>query len=206
MPVDVPRSRSELGSVGHGLRLFGSALVAALLAGAVAGAGSRVAMWVLRWTNASHNGEVTHDNAVIGRFTMEGVVSLVVNGMFLGVPAALLYLLVRRWLPGRGWRKGIAFGMFLLVVGVQGITVEDENRYEYVRFASPLVSVPLFALLLPLYGVIAATLTERLGAGAQGPPRNRALAVVGRALLAAVVVVVGWSDWQALRAAFGSQV
>lgn len=99
----------------------------------------------------------------------------------------MAYLVVRRWIPGRGIVKGVAFGIVLLVVA--GPVVLDGN-YEFFRFVSPWTSLALFGLLYPLYGVVVSPLTERLGRGTQGKPRNRFVVWSGDAVLAGVVV---WS-------------
>ncbi len=153
-------------------------------------------MFVVRLMNPSYNGVTTHANAEVGRVTVDGTLSLVAEGLFYGLPGAVVYLVVRRWMPGQGLRKGLVFGGFLLVVA--GAVVLDGN-YEFSRYVPTWVSVGLFALLYPLYGLVVAPLTERVGRGAQGPPRNAAVAWSGYVILAGVV---SWSlvrDFRLLR-------
>lgn len=167
----------------HGVRMIVAGLVSGIVAGAIAGLGSRVAMLVIRWMNPSHNGAMTHAGAEIGTITAEGTLSLMSQGMFFGFAGGLFYVLVRRWMPGTGLRKALAFGVFLLVVG--GGAVLDGD-YEYFRYVSTWLSVSLFALLYPLFGLIASPLTERLGRGRQGPPENRVVAWTGYLAVAAL--------------------
>jgi hypothetical protein len=182
-----PMAYTELRWVLHGLRLTAAGVVSGIVAGAVAGLGSRGAMLVIRWMNPSHNGAMTHAGAEIGVITAEGTFSLVAEGMFHGFGGGLFYLLVRRWMPGTGLRKALTFGAFLLVVG--GGAVLDGN-YEYFRYVSTWVSVGLFALLYPLFGLVASPLTERLGHGRAGPPAHRVVAWTGYFAVAALAT---WS-------------
>lgn len=169
----------------HALRLTAAGLLAGLVAGAVAGLGSRLVMYIIRLMNPSHNGEFTHANAEVGRFTMDGTLSLAIEGMFFGLPGALTYLIVRRWIPGHGLMKGLVFGLVLLVIGAPAVL---DGNYEYFRYVSPVIAVALFSLLYPLFGVVVSMLTEHLGRGASGPPRNRAFAWSGHLILAGILV------------------
>jgi hypothetical protein len=158
-----------------------------MVAGAIAGLGSRLVMFAVRLMNPSYNGVPTHANAEVGRITAEGTLSLVIEGVFYGVPGAVVYLIVRRWVPGTGFLKGVAYGGFLLIVA--GPIVLDGN-YEFFRYVSARVSFALFALLYPLYGLVVAPLTERLGHGARGRPGNRVVTWLGFLVIGGVLV---WS-------------
>lgn len=186
-------------SVFHGVRLAASGLVAGMVAGAVAGLGSRLAMFVIRLLNPSHNGETTHAHAEVGSVTAEGTLTLVSEGMFYGLAGGVLYLLVRRWMPGSGLGKGLAFGVFLLVVGAPVVL---DGNYEYFRYVSTWVSVSLFALLYPLYGLVVSPLTERLGRGTKGLPRNRMVAWGGYLMVGAVAALSIARDFVMLRDVF----
>lgn len=188
------KSRPRLSASVHALRLTAAGLFAGLVAGAVAGLGSRLLMYVIRLMNPSHNGEFTHANAEVGRFTLDGTLSLAIEGMFFGVPGAVVYLIVRRWIPGMGVMKGLVFGLVLLVVGAPAVL---DGNYEYFRYVSPGIAVALFSLLYPLFGMVVSMLTERLGRGASGPPRNRALAWSGYVILGGILV---WGQMNSLAA------
>jgi hypothetical protein len=156
-----------------------------MVAGAVAGLGSRLVMYVIRLMNPSHNGEFTHANAEVGRFTVDGTMSLAIEGMFFGVQGAVVYLIVRRWMPGLGVMKGLVFGLVLLAVGASAVL---DGNYEYFRYVPTWVAVALFSLLYPLFGVVVAPLTEHLGRGTSGPPNNRRLAWSGYLILGAILL------------------
>lgn len=181
------------------MRLVAAGLLAGVVAGAAAGLGSRVVMFVVRLMNPSYNGVPTHANAEVGRITAEGMLSLVSEGIFYGLPGAVVYLTVRRWMPGDGLRKGAAYGLFLLIVA--GPVVID-GSYEFFRYVPTWISVGLFALLYPLYGLVVAPLTERLGNGKRGPPGNAVVAWPGYVILGGVLA---WSlvrDFVLLRDVF----
>lgn len=158
-----------------------------LAAGVVTGLGARLAMYVIRLLNDTHNGEVTHANAAVGQVTWSGTVDVIVTVLFFVPPLAALYLLVRRFLPGRPAVKGLLYGVVLLGLLLGGVI--QDNSYEYSRYVSPAVSVPLFALLAPIYGVVQAVVAEGLGRGRTGPPANRWVRHGGRAGLVVVFVL-----------------
>lgn len=193
------RSTGWLWKAARGLRLIAAGLVAGLVAGAVAGLGARVVMYVIRLMNPAYNGVTTHAGHPVGQITFSGTTALVFEGMFMGLPGGVMYLVVRRWIPGRGVRKGLAYGLFLMVVTAPLLL---DGRYEYFRYVAVWISVLLFALLYPLYGAVVAPLTERLGRGAQGPPRNHVVARLGYAALAAAVVWFARQDFFLLRDVF----
>lgn len=169
------------------------------MAGAIAGTAARLAMWVLRLANPSHNGELTHANAEVGRVTAEGTVSLLTEGMFYGVGGALVYLVVRRWMPGTGLAKGLTFGLYLLAVGAPAVL---DGNYEYFRYASTWVGVAMFAALYPLFGLVVSPLTEWLGRGQQGRPRQPVEAWSGSIVLGVVGLVSLGRDIVMLRDVF----
>jgi hypothetical protein len=116
--------------------------------------------------------------------------------VFFGIAAALVYLVVRRWVPGRGVVKGVVFGLGLLVIA--GPVVLDGN-YEYFRYISTWQAVALFAALYPLFGAVIGFLAERWAARPQGPPDNRLVAVAGWAVLAVILVRGGVTGYLRLR-------
>ncbi len=98
-------------------------------------------MYVVRLMNPSYNGVPTHAGAEVGRITADGTLSLAIEGAFYGVAGAILYLIVRRWMPWNGFAKGLAYGTFLLIIA--GPVVLDGQNYEYFRYVPPRVSVAL---------------------------------------------------------------
>ena len=199
-----PRSASPIGrrTVWRVLRRFaflvGLGLLAGLVAGAVAGGvGSRVAMRVVALL-AGHEryGQLTDADAVVGRITLGGTLFLPAAGTYLGVPGGLRYVAVRRWLPGAGIRKGLAFGGLLLLLF--GSLIIDGDNPDFRRFGPAAASVGLFAALFVPYGLIAAAIVERLDRGGNRPPRSRVVALGGYAALAVVGLLGLIRDLRAL--------
>ncbi|MDQ3709190.1 MAG: hypothetical protein M3387_07795 [Actinomycetota bacterium] len=184
----------------HFVRLIGAGLLAGLAAGATAGLGSRLVMFVVRLMNPSYNGVPTHAGFEVGRITLDGTWSLAIEGAIYGVPGAVLYLIVRRWMPWDGLLKGFAYGCFLLIVA--GPAVLNGSNYEFFRYVPTWVSVGLFALLYPLYGIVVAPLTERLGRGRRGRPGNAAVAWSGYFVLGGALVWSVIRDYLMLRDVF----
>src|SRR5215207_6966226 len=83
----------------------------------VAGAGGRLAMRLLAATAGDDaQGRLTEADQIVGRISIGGTVGFIVfTALFLGAGSGILYMLVRRWLPG-GRLGGLAFGALLLVI------------------------------------------------------------------------------------------
>ena len=156
---------------GEVLRRFVRSIAIAVSAGATAGVlvgglGSRLAMRIMAATSGDEaQGAITEADEVVGRITVGGTLGLVLFvGVGLGSLAALLYLLVRRWLPWPAWLSGLLFGVLLLAVFGRDDPV-DPNNPDFTILSPKWLAVALFTLLLPLYGLVLGSLVARLEAG-----------------------------------------
>jgi hypothetical protein len=163
--------------------LIWRSLLGGLVGGAIAGGiGSRLAMMLIASVAGdAHAGDVTEAQAIVGRFTVDGTVFLILAGAFLGLVAGAGYVVARRWMPGTGLRKGLAYGVFLLIAAGSG-TIDGGNP-DFARFVPPALSILSFAVLFVLFGVIEAWIAERGPTEPTGPPTNRAIALGGYAVL-----------------------
>lgn len=86
----------------------------------VAGAGGRLIMRLLAVTSPEARGQITEANQTIGRISLDGTMELIVfSGFFAGLLSAVLYLLIRRWLPSA--RLGaLTFGLLLSWCSARG--------------------------------------------------------------------------------------
>lgn len=131
-----------------------SALVSALLA---AWPGGRLVMRILADTSpASAQGRLTEAQAFVGIPSVGGTMALLFfGGLPAGFLAAMLFPLVRRWLP-RGRLAGPLFGLLLLVwVG----SLMDPLRADNIDFnivGPGWLSVALYAGLALLHGAVVA--------------------------------------------------
>jgi hypothetical protein len=141
----------------------GAGLVAGFL---VPGLGGRLFMRVLAATSGSDaQGRLTEANEVVGDITFDGSLGFVLFvGLIIPFAAALGYLALRHYLPGRAAAAGTGFGVLLLAV----FGVDDPLSPDNVDFAilSPLwLAVAGIIGLGLLYGVTFSALAARFDAG-----------------------------------------
>ena len=103
---------------------------------------------------------MTENGNITGEITAGGTFGLIIFvGLISGVIGGLVYVMIRRWLPGGRLLKGVAFGIVLLCFF--GTIVFDADNFDFALFGPRQLSVGLFALLFPLYGVVASLFVER---------------------------------------------
>ena len=105
-------------------------------------------------------GKITDAGEIVGRVSAGGTAFLVVIAGMIGILGGLLYMGLRRWLPGTGARKGLMYGLVLLLM--VGSTVIQGTNPDFGRFGPPVLNISMFAALFILFGVIVASLAELL--------------------------------------------
>ena len=134
-----------------------ASIAAGILVGGIA---SRLIMRILAVVNEEMAGVMTENGNITGEITASGTFGLIFFvGLVSGVVGGLVYVVIRRWLPGGGLLKGIVFGLILLCFF--GTIVFDPDNIDFALFGPRQLSVGLFGLLFPLYGVVAALFIER---------------------------------------------
>lgn len=183
-------------------RLVAVGLVAGLVAGfIVGGLGSRVAMRIVSLVAGhAHYGEITDAEATVGEISTGGTAFVLFVGAFSGILGGLAYVVVRRWLPGSTFVKGLTFGLLLLVVA--GTTVIEGDNPDFTRFVSPYLAVGLFVMLFVLFGVLVAGLVERLAGSTVVVSARRSVTVWGRVFLGGLAAYRLVIDVDALSAIF----
>jgi hypothetical protein len=178
------------------------AMASGAAAGIVAaGAGGRLVMRLLAVTaGAEAQGQITEAQEIVGRVTVDGTIGFVVfTGLFLGLPAAAGYLLVRRWLPA-GRAAGLAYGTLLLVVAGTRLEPLRRGNPDFDLVGPGWVSVVAFSALALFQGALVVALAGRLSRAVPLPAAQpRAVAVYAPLLLlalpgpgvAVVLLVVG---------------
>lgn len=142
------------------------ALTGGVMAGiTVIGAGGRLAMRLLAVTaGADAQGQITEAQEIVGRITVDGTIGFVLfNGVFGGVIAAALYLVVRRFLPP-GRLGGAAFGLGLLIVA--GTTIDPLRREnpDFDLVGPGWLAVVVFSAMAVVFGGTLAAVLARLSA------------------------------------------
>ncbi len=160
----------------------GGGLLAGSFAGfIVTGIGGRIVMRIIA---------VVDPNTDI-EFTGRTIFLLIAGGTLGAVSGAtggLLYLAVRRFLPGVWIWKGLAFGViWLLITG--GIFFSIGQAEEFSDFDPPLLGISLFAALFIIYGLIVAAIVERFNMYSSSPSDRWVTTVTG--YVALVIVSVG---------------
>lgn len=127
----------------------------------VAGAGSRLAMLVLRVTSPDNVRGVTSDDGFsIGRFTLGGTYGLFVLGGFVGVIGAAAYQWVRPWLLGRQW-----FRLLTLALGsgaVVGSMLVHADGVDFTLLKPTWLAVALFVALPAVFAVVIGLAVDRV--------------------------------------------
>ena len=116
-------------------------------------------MRILAMVNEEKAGIMTGNGNIVGDFTAGGTVGLIIFvGLTSGAVGGFVYVVIRRWLPGAGVLKGVSFGLVLLCFS--GAIIFDSDNIDFALF-SPRLSVALFALGFPLFGVVVSLMVER---------------------------------------------
>lgn len=141
----------------------GWSVLAGVAAGVIWGAGARIAMRLVALAERNTT-----------EFSLDGTLLILVTGAIFGVPLGLLFALVRRWLPGSGIGKGLAFGLILAAIlliplASLGASDLDSNPIE----APVLLGVGLFGALFALHGAVMEAVIERRRPVAVGGPIPR---------------------------------
>lgn len=100
-------------------------------------------------------------------FSWGGTGEVLATGLFIGVPAAFLFVATRRLIPGPGVWRGAAFGalLFLLLV----VLPPPAARSAAGAVGRPLLTLSLFGPLFLLYGIVV-ELVRRRAAPTPEPP------------------------------------
>jgi hypothetical protein len=161
------------------------AVVSGVAAGLlVVGAGGRLIMRLLAVTaGEAAQGKVTEAEEIVGRITTSGSLNfIVVDAVIFSLPTGVLYVLVRRWLPG-GRLGGLAYGALLFVVGATRAEPLRADNPDFDIVGPGWVAAIAFGTLVLLHGMLVAALAARY---------SRALPVVSsqRSLLAYAPLLV----------------
>jgi hypothetical protein len=196
-------------------------LSATVMIGAVGGAvigglGGRLAMRILFLTSdASVKGLKSDDGFIIGRFTLGNTIGLVIVTAFIGVIAALLYLLARPFVARLPLPPVATMAVFYGVIG--GALLVHPSGVDFTRLEPAALAIAMFVAISAGFGAVAARFINAAASEHAWPQRRRwwllgppllFLVFPPFLLVAIVAVVVNWGDaaagsedraWRAVR-------
>ncbi|NQW22672.1 MAG: hypothetical protein HQ475_04410 [SAR202 cluster bacterium] len=126
--------------------------LAGVLAGVLfLGIGSRLAMRFVALLNPEANGTLTDAEQIVGAFTFEGTVELVIfGGVFGGIFAGAVWVMVKDRLPERFCLRVPLAGVIATLVG--SFALIDADNFDFSVFGSVGLNVAMFMMLVGLTG------------------------------------------------------
>ena len=139
-------------------------LIGGVVAGIVAaGAGGRLVMRLLAATSGDRaQGLITEADEIVGEITVGGTIGFVVfGGLFAGLVSAVIYLLLRKWLPN-GRVGGLVLGGLLLVTLGSRVEPLRSNNPDFDLVAPAWLAVSAFAALAVLHALVVVAVMARV--------------------------------------------
>ncbi len=146
------------------------------------GGGGRLAMRIAALLDPAARGITTEAGATVGEFTLEGTVGLVFfGGIFTGIGLAVIWVVVRPWLPGRRAAR-------ILVAGVVGVALGgrfaiDGRNSDFFILDPAWAQAAIFIVLAAVTGM-AVVVVDRWLERRLPPPRTGPM--VGYGIVAAL--------------------
>ena len=167
-------------------RFAAVALSGALAGVLVAGIGSRIVMRISALLDPSAKGRLTEAGEVVGRFTLEGTIGLVVFvGISGGMLVAILWSIVSPWLPTAPVMRRVS--AFVVAAALGSRFGLDGDNIDFRILDPAWLQAALFVALAGTAGLVAAWLEPRFIARWSNPGRTRTVA--GWLVLAGGVLV-----------------
>jgi hypothetical protein len=132
------------------LKQAGIGLLSGLIAGLVLGIGARLAMRVVAL--AAHRAS---------EFSLEGTLIILMIGAIIGLVTGLIFVAVRRYLPGGPLWKGLLFGALVFLVQIPLLPPPIKEEIAQAGGRLPLI-VGLFGAVFVSYGIVLQVIAERL--------------------------------------------
>jgi hypothetical protein len=174
--------------------LVGAGIAGAVAGVLVAGIGGRLVMRLAALAVPSSAGRFTENGNLIGNITLDGSVGLVLLGLFFGAFAAIVWVVVLPWLPGRGVPRALLAMPLALALGGRGLI--DGSNTDFAVLQHQPVVVAMLVCLVAALGSVTALLADRLdrrlppaGTESSGQAFGYALLIAAGVLLMPIVVV-----------------
>jgi len=117
-------------------------LIAGLAGGLVLGLGGRIIMRILAIVAQTGAG-----------FSVGGTIEVLLTGVFIGVPAALVFVFVRKHIPLPGLQRGVLFGVVLFLLLVLVPPPAARSASSGLTEVAP-YTLGLFGVLFVVYGIV----------------------------------------------------
>lgn len=140
--------RARLKAISEVLRDIARGGTAGIFVGiVVAGLGGRLVMRLATILHEDRVGLVTEMDAVIGAMTLNGTLALLIfGGLGAGLMAAVLWVVVRPWLPGSGLGRAAITGLLAIALGTP-LLIRRTNPDFVILDYDPVVVALLLALV-----------------------------------------------------------
>ena len=132
------------------VRIASVGILSGAIAGLIGGIGARIDMRIVAL--------LAHQTPVLTGATM----TIILMGAMIGVCPGVLYMVIRKYLPGPGLVKGAIFGfMFSLIIGLPIFVAPAALESAFLTNPALLVQ-SLFAVLPLIYGIVLETVQQPL--------------------------------------------
>jgi len=139
-----PTTLSPLGGITRDIARGG---LAALLVGLVGcGLGSRLVMRLAALLVPESRGFITENGNQIGTITLDGSLSLVMSGLFIGLLGGVIWVAISPWIPGTGLRRAGLAAFIGIGLGAAGL-IDGANSDFNVLQHDPRVVASLIVLV-----------------------------------------------------------
>jgi hypothetical protein len=168
LPVVAPRDTppTPFSAAFDALRTLACVLTAGFVAGLlVVGFGGRLVMRVLAATSGGGaQGRFTDAGERVGEITLGGSIGFFIfAGLLIPLASSLVFIPLRRILPGQAWISGSLFGLLLLATFGVSDPLSPDN-VDFVILSPTWLAVALVCVTALLFGVTFSALVARLDA------------------------------------------
>jgi hypothetical protein len=136
--------------------------LAGLIAGIlVGGVGGRILMSLTAVMNPNATGLLTENGEVVGRFTLQGTVALIIfGGLSASALGAVVWVIVSPWVPGTGARRALL--MMPIAVAIGSFILIESTNPDFLILRPTQIILALLVALVALNGAAIAWLDDAL--------------------------------------------
>ncbi len=176
-PSDEEANSNLRARFGVAIRSVAAVFTAGVIAGMlVLGLGGRLVMRILGASSPDAQGLETDAGETVGEITSGGTIAIVVFvGLLGGVITALVYLVVRSWLPAKAWSAGLVSAVLLIGFFGVGSGALSPHNHDFQILTPKWLAVALVVGTGLLFALTFTALAARLDQFAKSPNKRRFL-------------------------------